>query len=760
MGVVYRGTQDYVDRPVAVKVLFTSGLVAPHFADRFRREATMLSSLQHPHIVTCFQAGVTEQKLCFLVMELMEGPDLLQHVTANGPLTPTTTLELGRDVARALSYAWDQGIIHRDVKPENVLLKPKHDAKADDAFPFLPKLADLGLARPRYDESNLTASNVAVGTPVTMAPEQVLWPDRVDFRADIYGLGCVLFHMLTGRAAFVDGTPSQILVRKATGETPDFAALPPGAPDPLRALLSRMLAPTPEARYGSYKDLIDAMDQLLAQSSAVSVALPADKVRAVVAAVSAAHAKPDSSPKQPETIASSIPFSQPTPIAPPVVSTAAASTAAAPSRQAPTGPRRVAPLVGLASACLVVGFILGWASRSPSDPSATPARAGSQAAAVPTIDRAAERKAVIELGQLLRSKSTPDGGFDNELSPITSAWGCGQGIRALALIDDASHARVLERLLEALPGLALRDADGALRGYPFVAGIDTIACLEPTAEVGMALALTKGRLQGDSLPLGHAVFDFLLRTQNPDGSFPTLPILGAKASRPSATAMALHALVPLGRALEREDEALTAGERSAVWLTTLFARPPADRGTGSHPEAPYFEVNPARRFGIERSIPGLNERAILAMLELRSLARDLEHPLAPAIGETVSSWARDAPLPCPYAPTRIGVPRSEDYLFIHELTPGQRTAMSNCRWVVFPWRLLVSHALARDPETPRRAEWAADAQRLRALIPELPDRFRDADTWQVADLLYGVAVVASVEPGADAPFALELVKAP
>ena len=74
--------------------------------------------------------------------------------------------------------------------------------------------------------------------------------------------------------------------------------------------------------------------------------------------------------------------------------------------------------------------------------------------------------------------------------------------------------------------------------------------------------------------------------------------------------------------------------------------------------------------------------------------------------------------------------------------------------------MLVSHALARDPETPRRADWAADAQRLRALIPELPDRFRDADTWQVSDLLYGVAVVTRVDPGTDAPFALELVESP
>jgi len=261
MGVVYRGTQTWLDRAVAVKVLEVGAQSAgDRFVDRFRREAKLLARFDHPHIVKCYQAGVTDDERPYLVMELVEGCSLAQWVERAGPLGEDRALRVIADLADALEHAHAAGMIHRDVKPENVLLQTT-PAPADGG-PFTVKLADLGLARVESSAAAgdvgsgaLTAAGVILGTPVTMAPEQFDDPESVDHRADIYGLGCVLYFALTGAQAFAGKTLSELLVAKSSAAPPDPQTL--SACSAVAAEVVRdCLAARREQRPQHYRELI------------------------------------------------------------------------------------------------------------------------------------------------------------------------------------------------------------------------------------------------------------------------------------------------------------------------------------------------------------------------------------------------------------------------------------------------------------------------------------------------------------------------
>ncbi len=262
-GVVYRARQTYLERDVAVKVLMSGA--DSDFEQRFRREARILAGLQDPHIVACHQAGVTEDGRCYLVMEFIDGPDLARRIDEHGKLALRDALTLTRDVALALEHAQSVGIIHRDVKPQNVLLAPH--AAAGASFPFRAKLADLGLARGGAGElalTQFTAPGAIMGTPSTMAPEQFDDAAQVDFRADIYGLGCVLYHSLAGRCAYSGQTLGQVIRRKSSGAPPDLTHANPGVPQTVARLVQRMLAADRERRPASYAELIAELDAHIA----------------------------------------------------------------------------------------------------------------------------------------------------------------------------------------------------------------------------------------------------------------------------------------------------------------------------------------------------------------------------------------------------------------------------------------------------------------------------------------------------------------
>ncbi len=270
MGVVYRGRQPYLDRRVAVKLLLLQkGSGSEDYVKRFQREAKILAGLSHPHIVACYQAGVTADANPYLVMEFIDGPNLRDYVAKNGPLAPEQGIAVIRDLARALEHANSCGIIHRDVKPENVLLATR-EKTAPGEFPWVVKLVDLGLARPSAKdgsgggEMHLTMQGVLMGTPATMAPEQFDDPEHVDFRADIYGLGCVLYHALTGSPAFSSRTLGEILSLKVSGIVPNPQSQRQSLPRGVCDLVGIMLARDKTHRPQSYQDLIARCDAIAA----------------------------------------------------------------------------------------------------------------------------------------------------------------------------------------------------------------------------------------------------------------------------------------------------------------------------------------------------------------------------------------------------------------------------------------------------------------------------------------------------------------
>ncbi|MEM7261067.1 MAG: protein kinase [Planctomycetota bacterium] len=267
MGVVYRGRQEYLGRDVAVKLL----IVDPNdrdYAARFQREAKILAGLSHPNIVSCYSAGITDDDKPYIVMEYIDGPNLRQWVDKCGAVTPNLGLRIIADIALALQHGYRSKIIHRDVKPENVLLARKVSAPVGTPFPYEVKLADLGLARSVLrDETmmNLTSSREVLGTPPLMAPEQFEDSSSIDHRCDIYALGCVLFHLLTGQFAYTGRSYAAIIAKKQEPRGPDPRNLNPDIPAPVADLVSELLSRDAEDRPQTYEVLIRRLEQLITQ---------------------------------------------------------------------------------------------------------------------------------------------------------------------------------------------------------------------------------------------------------------------------------------------------------------------------------------------------------------------------------------------------------------------------------------------------------------------------------------------------------------
>lgn len=265
MGVVYRGFQTYLERDVAVKLLGERSK-GTDFQARFQREAKILAGLSHPNIVSCYSAGTAPDGSCYLVMEFIDGPSLREHLDESGALDFDSAIRVCQEVADALRHGHLSNIIHRDVKPENILLQPKPEAAPDDPFPFHAKVVDLGLARSTSDDSvdmNITQPGQYMGSPSTMAPEQFEDADTVDHRADIYGLGCVLYHALAGEYAYSGRSLGVIISKKQAGKHTDLMEKRPATPEPIQALVRSMLETKPENRPQNYDDIIAACNEYL-----------------------------------------------------------------------------------------------------------------------------------------------------------------------------------------------------------------------------------------------------------------------------------------------------------------------------------------------------------------------------------------------------------------------------------------------------------------------------------------------------------------
>ncbi len=239
-GVVYRCRDAALERTVAVKVLSTAGPADPGLLERFQRESRAAARISHPHIVPIYEAGL-EGDRPYLVMEHVEGQSL-DRLIGSPRLTLETALRVIFHLAQALQAAHEQGVIHRDVKPANVLID--HEGR--------PKLTDFGLARLATDPGGLSRSGDLLGTPRYMSPEQVLLGHgEVDCRTDIYSLGAVMYEMLTGVPA-ADGPTAMAVLRKISDEEPvPLRDLRPQIPEEVAAICRRMMAKDRDLRYAT-----------------------------------------------------------------------------------------------------------------------------------------------------------------------------------------------------------------------------------------------------------------------------------------------------------------------------------------------------------------------------------------------------------------------------------------------------------------------------------------------------------------------------
>ncbi len=246
MAVVYRAHDPSLERDVALKVLPPEFLHDSNFAERFRQEARVAARLEHPHVLPVHAFGI-EQGRPWMAMRLVEGGSLADRLR-RGPLPPAQAASLLREIASALDYAHSKGVVHRDVKPANVLLD-----EAGRAY-----LADFGIARLLEGSSVATQTGLVQGTPSYMAPEQALG-SKVDHLADVYALGVVAFECLTGRVPYTGTTPVAILMKHVSEPVPEPA--PGELPPPVAAVLRRCLAKLPAERWQTAGTFVAALAQ-------------------------------------------------------------------------------------------------------------------------------------------------------------------------------------------------------------------------------------------------------------------------------------------------------------------------------------------------------------------------------------------------------------------------------------------------------------------------------------------------------------------
>src|SRR5579875_1807787 len=243
MAEVYRAFDHLLDRPVALKILFPELSVDRAFVERFRREAQAAANLSHPNIVPVFDWG-EDDSTYFIVMEYVEGKPLSALLRSQGPLPPRQVAEIGGHVAAALAYAHRHGVIHRDVKPGNVLI-------TDDG---LVKVTDFGIARAVNTEESLTQTGAVMGTATYFSPEQAEGLG-VDRRSDVYSLGVVLFELLTGRPPFLGDTPVAVASKHVRDIPPTPRSINPEIPVALEAVVMKAMTKAPEGRYTSADEL-------------------------------------------------------------------------------------------------------------------------------------------------------------------------------------------------------------------------------------------------------------------------------------------------------------------------------------------------------------------------------------------------------------------------------------------------------------------------------------------------------------------------
>jgi len=258
MGSVWRARQESVGREVALKLLDPALARDSAFTARFVREAKALGMLNHPHVVSCIDAGVDQGRF-FLALELVPGGDVSRLARRLGGRLPLTdVLSIGLDCARGLEAIHAAGLIHRDIKPANIFLT------ADPSVGGRAKLGDLGLVRPSAGEPRMTHTGAALGTPAYMAPEQARGEKGIDIRADIYALGATLFELSTGEPPFAGETAYAVVSQVLAGPVPDPRRLNPEISVAMAAVILRAMARAPANRFATPRELREDLERLVA----------------------------------------------------------------------------------------------------------------------------------------------------------------------------------------------------------------------------------------------------------------------------------------------------------------------------------------------------------------------------------------------------------------------------------------------------------------------------------------------------------------
>jgi serine/threonine-protein kinase len=266
MSSVFRAHDRLLDRKVALKVLHEQYTADEDYVERFRREARSVAALSHPNIVTVIDRGEHEGRQ-FIVFEYVAGENLKQLIVRRGPAPVTTALELGIQIARALSFAHQQGLVHRDVKPQNVLLNGEGEAK----------VTDFGIARSLDVQHGMTQTGTVLGTSDYIAPEQAQG-QRVDEQTDVYSLGVVLYELLTNEVPFPGENFVAVAMRHLNEEPPSIRDKRPDVSPRFEAAVHRAMAKQAADRFPTMADLCHELEACLAEAQGTHV-LPAVQPR-------------------------------------------------------------------------------------------------------------------------------------------------------------------------------------------------------------------------------------------------------------------------------------------------------------------------------------------------------------------------------------------------------------------------------------------------------------------------------------------------
>jgi beta-lactam-binding protein with PASTA domain/tRNA A-37 threonylcarbamoyl transferase component Bud32 len=290
MSDVYLARDQVLDRPVAVKVLFPEYAKDPTFVERFRREAQAAAKLNHPNVVAVYDWG-EELGTYFIAMEYVEGRSLSEIIRAEGPLPPRRVAEITADVASALGFAHRNGVVHRDVKPGNVIVETSGQVK----------VADFGIAQALAgnEQAQLTRAGAVMGTATYFSPEQAQGK-QVDQRSDLYSLGCVMYEMLATRPPFQGESPVAIAYKHVQEQPPRLSALGVQVPAPLDAIVMKSLAKEASGRYQSAEELRADLRRFL-EGQPVTAAIAGAAIAA--SGLAAAGAAPDATIAMPATTA-------------------------------------------------------------------------------------------------------------------------------------------------------------------------------------------------------------------------------------------------------------------------------------------------------------------------------------------------------------------------------------------------------------------------------------------------------------------------